>query len=287
MPELPQVEALARFLGKQLAGTTLTHAEVVSISALKTFEHDPADLIGHPIGAVVRHGKFVDVAVPPLHLVFHLARAGWLVWHEQRPTRRPRGRAGHLAVRIGVDSGAGFDLIEAGTQHRLAAYIVESPQQVPGVAALGIDPLSPQFTLAVLAGLLSSAGRAQLKGVLRNQGVIAGIGNAYSDEILHAARLGPFTPAASLDGRRCEDLYRAIREVLLEALASARDQSPDKLKAGKRATLRIHGRTGEPCPVCATPIAEVSFADSSLQYCPHCQTGDRVLADRRMSRLLT
>ncbi|MFZ2624056.1 MAG: DNA-formamidopyrimidine glycosylase family protein [Propionibacterium sp.] len=286
MPELPQVEALARFLDARLPGHTLARIEVGSASVLKTFAHPASELVGRRIDGVSRHGKFLDIRMAPLHLVFHLARAGWLVWHESLPPRRIGPGRGRIAVRLGTDDGRGFDLTEAGTQHRLAVHIVEDAGEVPGVASLGVDPLGPGFTPGALDALLDTAGRAQLKGVLRDQRVIAGIGNAYSDEILHAARLSPFKPAATLDEDGRHDLYRAIRGGLEAALEHAEGLAPAQLKADKRIGLRIHGHAGEPCPVCGTSIAQVSFADSSLQYCPHCQTGGKILADRRMSRLL-
>ncbi len=154
------------------------------------------------------------------------------------------------------------------------------------IASLGPDPLAGGFARPDLDAILDAAGRAQIKGVLRDQRVIAGIGNAYSDEILHAARIGPFTPASSLDDERRGQLFAAITGVLDEALAATEGLPPAKLKDDKRAAMRVHGRTGQACAVCGSTIAEVSFADSSLQYCPGCQTGGKLLADRRMSKLL-
>jgi formamidopyrimidine-DNA glycosylase len=157
---------------------------------------------------------------------------------------------------------------------------------VPGIAALGPDPMGDAFTAVDLRDILQRAGRAQLKGVLRDQKVLAGIGNAYSDEILHAARLSPFKPAGSLDEAAVEELFGHIRGVLGAAIGAAADVPIDKLKDAKRSNMRVHGRTGEACDACGATIAEVSFADSSLQYCPGCQTDGKLLADRRMSRLL-
>ncbi len=286
MPELPQVEALGRFLASRLPGRAVSRVELGSTSVLKTVAHPPEELVDLPASGVTRYGKFLDISLLPLHLVFHLARAGWLVWHERLPSRRVGPGRGRVALRLGFDDGSGLDLTEAGTQHRLAVYVVEQPLQVPGVAALGIDPLSREFTPEVLGDLLAASGRAQLKGVLRDQHVIAGIGNAYSDDILHAARLSPFKPAAALDEQGRHALYQAIREGLETAVRRAEGLDPARLKADKRAALRIHGHAGDPCPVCGTRIEQVSFADSSLQYCPRCQTGGKLLADRRMSRLL-
>jgi formamidopyrimidine-DNA glycosylase len=185
-----------------------------------------------------------------------------------------------------LDDGAGFDLTEAGTQKRLAVYLVTDPQAVPGIARLGIDPLDPAFTPQALAALFAEAGRAQLKGVLTDQSRIAGIGNAYSDEILWVARRSPFTPASSLDSDAVSGLAAAIRRTLREAVDRAGGVAAAELKAEKKSGLAVHGRAGQPCPRCGTVIREVSFADSALQYCPTCQTGGRPLADRRLSRLL-
>ena len=187
----------------------------------------------------------------------------------------------------GGDGGpVGFDLTEAGTQKKLALYVVAALEEVPGIAALGVDPLSDAFTPDALAALLAEHGRSQIKGVLRDQRILAGIGNAYSDEILQAARLSPFKLAGSLSEAEASGLYAAIRDELASAIERASGKPPGELKDDKRNSLRVHGKKGQPCPTCGTPIAEVSFADSFLDYCPGCQTGGKLLADRRLSRLL-
>ncbi len=185
-----------------------------------------------------------------------------------------------------LDDDSGFDVTEAGTQKRLALYVVRAVQDVPGIASLGPDPLGEEFTLDRLRAILSAAGRGQIKGTLREQSVIAGIGNAYSDEVLHAARLSPYKPSNTLTDEDVEVLYRAIRDVLGDAIARSHGLAASELKAEKKTGLRVHGRAGQPCPVCGDTIREVSFADRALQYCPTCQTGGKPLADRRMSRLL-
>jgi formamidopyrimidine-DNA glycosylase len=236
---------------------------------------------------VTRHGKFLDISASGLHLVIHLSRAGWVRWRDEVPGLPPRPSSkSPLALRVVLDNGAGLDVTEAGTRKALAVYVVRDPQEVPGIARLGPDPLDDAFTVEVLQGILTGAGRAQVKGVLRNQGTIAGIGNAYSDELLHAARMSPFKPASSLDAAEVQVLYDAIRTVLGDAVARSRGLHAADLKGEKKSHLAVHGRTGEPCPVCGDVVREVSFADSSLQYCPTCQTGGKPLADRRMSKLL-
>jgi formamidopyrimidine-DNA glycosylase len=201
-----------------------------------------------------------------------------------RPGKSPLA----LRVRLAdpdVEGEPGFDLTEAGTQKRLAVYVVRDPQQVPGIATLGPDPLAPEFDRAALAAILDGA-RQQLKGLLRDQAVLAGVGNAYSDEVLHAARLSPFAIAGRLSEQEVDRLYAALRSVLTEAVAAASGRPAKELKDAKRSGMRVHGRAGLACPVCGDTVREVSFADSALQYCATCQTGGKILADRRLSRLL-
>lgn len=293
VPELPEVDALASFLRDRVVGRTVTGAEVGAISALKTFSPGPGDLVGRTVVGVERHGKWIDVAVgdePEVHLVLHLARAGWLRWYDVVPRTAVKPGRSPIALRVRFDDGSGFDLTEAGTRKRLAVHVVTDAQEVPQVATLGVEPLSAEFTETRLRELLAARNQ-QVKGLLRDQGTIAGIGNAYSDEILHAARLSPFTPTRSFDTDRTATLYRAIVDVLTEAVGAATGKPAAELKDAKRRGMRVHGRTGEPCPgwdgvPCGDTVHEVSFADSSLQYCPTCQTGGQPLADRRLSRLL-
>jgi formamidopyrimidine-DNA glycosylase len=286
MPELPEVEALARLLTSRAVGHVVARVDVSAISVLKTYDPPVTALAGLPISGIRRYGKFLDLDVSGLHLVLHLARAGWLQWRDKLPAAPPKPGKGPLAFRLHLDDGSGFDLTEAGTQKRLAVYCVRDPRDVPGVARLGPDPLDGAFTIEVLAALLRDAGRAQVKGVLRDQAVIAGIGNAYSDEVLHAARLSPFKPAANLTDAEVATLYDAIVSTLRDAVERSEGLATGDLKSEKKLGLRVHGRAGEACPACGDTIREVSFSDSALQYCPTCQTGGQVLADRRLSRLL-
>jgi DNA-formamidopyrimidine glycosylase len=294
VPELPEVESLAVFLRERAAGHVIDRADSAAISVLKTYQPDLTALGGRVIGDIQRHGKFLDLTADPgdgqppgapLHLVIHLARAGWLRWRENLPAQPPRPGKGPLGFRLRFTDGTGFDLTEAGSKKRLAVYLVTDPSQVPGVAALGPDPLADTFTVEALAGMLAGR-RTQIKGVLRDQKIIAGIGNAYSDEVLHAARMSPFRLAASLTEEEVKDLHAAILSTLQEAVDRSAGLAAGDLKAEKKSGLRVHGRTGQPCPVCGDTVREVSFADSALQYCATCQTGGKPLADRRMSRLL-
>jgi formamidopyrimidine-DNA glycosylase len=297
MPELPEVESLTRFLAEHLVGRAVDRVFPVSVAALKTYDPPYTALEGAEFEGATRHGKFLDLRAGELHLVIHLARAGWVRWSESMAPEPPRPGKGPLALRVRLSpraeasgaepptSAAGFDVTEAGTQKHLAIYLVHDPQEVPGIARLGPDPLSGEVTPEAFAALLAGE-RRQIKGVLRDQSVLAGIGNAYSDEILHAAQLSPFKLAAKLSEEETAGLYAAMHSTLAEAVERARGLPLRDLKAEKKSGLRVHGRTGEPCPVCGDTIREVSFADSSLQYCPTCQTGGKPLADRRLSRLL-
>jgi len=296
MPELPEVHALAADLSARLAGRTIERVQPVAVSALKTFDPPASALDGRTVRAVGRHGKFLDLETDPapsaagpgggpLHLVVHLARAGWIRWRQARPAAPARPGAGPLAARLILDDGSGLDITEAGTKKSLALYVVRDPEEVPGIARLGPDPLAEDYTADRFAALLAASGRAQIKGVLRDQANIAGIGNAYSDEILHAARMSPFKPAA-MSREDSDRLFEAMRATLRDAVARAEGLAASELKREKRSGLAVHGRTGEPCPVCGDTIRQVVFADSTLQYCPTCQTGGRPLADRALSRLL-
>lgn len=286
VPELPEVTALAADLDARLAGRVIDRLSVVAFAALKTFDPPVDALHGLTIAGVSRHGKFLDIAAGDLHVILHLARAGWLRWRDAPPPP-PTGRPGKgpLAARLVLDDGTGLDITEAGTKKSLSISVVHDPADVPGVARLGPDPLDPAFTRNVFAGILAQQGRAQIKGLLRNQSLIAGIGNAYSDEILHVAKMSPFKPAAMSDDE-LDRLYDAVQSTLRDALARADGLAASELKSEKKSGLRVHGRTGQACPVCGDTIRQVIFADSTLQYCPTCQTGGKPLADRVLSRLL-
>jgi formamidopyrimidine-DNA glycosylase len=285
VPELPEVNALAADLGARLSGRTLDRFDIVSFAVLKTFDPPVSALAGQTISGVTRHGKFLDISVGDLHVVMHLARAGWIRWREGAPAPLKGLGRGPLAARLVLDDGSGLDITEAGTKKSLAVYVVHDPSEVPGIARLGPDPLSDDFTEKEFAAILASAGRAQIKGVLRNQSVIAGIGNAYSDEILHTAKMSPFKPAAMTDDEVAR-LYTAMQTTLRDAIARADGLAASELKREKKSGLQVHGKAGQPCPVCGDTVRQVIFHDSTLEYCPTCQTGGKPLADRVLSRLL-
>ncbi len=279
------MEALADYLRQRAVGRQVDRLEVSAINALKTYDPAITAAAGQPVTDAQRHGKFLDLVFgADLHLVVHLARAGWLHFREKFPTRVPlRPGKGPVALRARLDDGSGFDLTEASTQKSLAIYLVTDPTVVPGVARLGPDALA--VDPVTFAERLRSR-KGQVKGVLTDQTVLAGVGNAYSDEILHTARLSPFALTTRLTDDQLATLHAATRDVLGDAVSRSVGQRAAELKSEKRSGLRVHARTGLPCPVCGDTVREVSFADSSLQYCPGCQTGGKPLADRRLSRIV-
>ncbi|MFI5721608.1 Fpg/Nei family DNA glycosylase [Streptomyces cyaneofuscatus] len=285
MPELPEVEALRVFLDDHLVGKEIARVLPLAISVLKTYDPPLTALDGTTVTSVARHGKFLDIEAGGLHLCTHLARAGWLRWKDSFPAAPPRPGKGPLALRLVTVDGDGFDLTEMGTKKSLSVHLVRDPMDVPGIARLGPDPLADAFDRDTFAGIVGGA-RRQIKGALRDQTLIAGIGNAYSDEILHVARMSPFKRTADLDEDDITRLYTALRTTLKDAVARSSGVEAGKLKSEKKSGMRVHGRTGEACPVCGDTILEVSFSDSSLQYCPTCQTGGKPLADRRLSKFL-
>jgi formamidopyrimidine-DNA glycosylase len=285
LPELPEVEALARFIAERAGATTVRRADLATFSALKTFDPPLEALVGRTIVGTRRWGKYLGIDLDGLWLVMHLARGGWVHWREQVPAARPKLGKGPLALRIALDSGAGFDVTEQGTEKRLALWIVGSPESVEGIQRLGPDPLAPGFDAVALGAVL--AGRTgNLKTVLTDQSALAGVGNAYSDEALHVAKLSPYKPAGKLSEAEVERLFQALVGVLGEAAARSSGLPASGLKSDKKSNMRVHGRAGLPCPECGDDIREVSYATKSFQYCPTCQTGGKPLADRRLSRLL-
>ncbi len=296
VPELPEVEALVRFLDERSTGAEVESCRLGSISALKTFDPPLEALQGRTVASWSRRGKYLQMRTGrtgergALWLVVHLARGGWISWWERPPTGAVRlGGRGPLALRLGLGLGLGavrgFDVTEMGSEKRLALWVVREPADVEGLATLGPEPLDPAFDRRRLGALLAGE-KGTLKNALARQSLVAGIGNAYSDEILHAARLSPFKPAGALSDGELERLYLSLREVLSEAVQRAVGLGAGELKGDKKRAMRVHGRTGERCPVCGDVVRQVSFATRSLQYCATCQTGGKPLADRRLSRLV-
>jgi formamidopyrimidine-DNA glycosylase len=312
MPEMPEVESLARWFHGRTVGLTIERVDLLAISALKTFDPSLKDLVGRRIVGWSRRGKYLiaeaDPAdqigpdgVPvtgssngePIFLCMHLARAGWLKWQEDlafsaaaKPGAKPKLTKGPQALRVVFSDGSGFTATEAGTDKRLAVHVVRNPDDVEKIRTLGIDPLSDAFTVEAFASLLTGQGRSQIKGVLTDQSLLAGVGNAYSDEALHVAKLSPFKPSNGLSAAEAAALHGAVIAMLTEAIERSAGKPASELKDAKRTGMRVHARTGQLCPTCGDTVREVSFATKSIQYCATCQTGGTPLADRRLSRLL-
>lgn len=287
MPELPEVEALAGFLRAHAVGAVIGRIDIAALSVLKTFDPPVTDLQGRDVTDAARFGKHLGLQAGDLWLITHLSRGGWLRWTDRPSAAPPKQGKGPLALRVHFFTPEGLtpaiDLTEAGTKKRMAVWVVHDPREVPGIARLGPDAMDvtePEFA-EILGGTT-----ARLKTALVDQSLIAGIGNAYSDEILHVAKLSPFASAGKLDAEAVSVLYRSMREVLADAVARSEGQDAARLKGEKRSGMAVHARTGLPCPVCGDPVREVSYAERSFQYCATCQTGGKILADRRMSRLL-
>ena len=286
MPELPEVESLARFVTERAGGLQVVRTELASFAALKTFDPPLEALAGQVLADAGRRGKFLTLRFrDDLWLVLHLARGGWLRWRDELSTARAKpSPKSPLALRLGFAGGGGFEVTEAGTEKRLALYVVRRPGDVEGVARLGPDPF--EIDVDDLGARLVAAGASPLKAVLADQTVLAGVGSAYSDEVLHTARLSPFKPASKLSDEEVVRLHATLRTVLEDALQRSLGLPAAGLKTEKKEGLRVHGRAGQACPVCGDTVREVSYATKAFQYCPTCQTGGKVLADRRLSRLL-
>lgn len=291
MPELPEVEALVRFLDSRSRQRQVARLELGSFAALKTVQPSITELLGRQIQRWQRRGKYLCLDAHELWMVVHLGRAGWVRWYERVPETRIRSGRSPIALRLGLtisegeEAPPGLDLTEAGREKRLSIWVVDDPLQIPAVANLGPDPLDTALTSQRLGELLAKA-PGTIKSALSNQSLLAGVGNAYSDEVLHAARLSPFKPARAVSPSEVEALHSALVEILSAAVELATALDVDQLKDAKRSAMRVHGRAGEVCATCGDTVREVAYASRSLQYCPTCQTGGKPLADRRLSRLL-
>ncbi len=289
MPEMPEVESLARWLTERTTGLQFTRLDVLAISALRTYDPPIEALRGQTVTGWSRRGKFLIATTDAgLHLCIHLARAGWIRWIDTQSTGPAKLTKGPQALRVSFSDGSGFTATEAGTDKRLSVHVVRNLDDVEFIRTLGVEAISAQFTVERLAELLLSQGKARIKGVLTDQSLIAGVGNAYSDDALHLARLSPFASASTIgaDPLVVAGLHHAIVTVLTEALDRSAGKPAAELKDAKRTGMRVHGRNGLPCPVCGDTVREIAFASKSWQYCPTCQTDGKLLADRRLSRLL-
>jgi formamidopyrimidine-DNA glycosylase len=276
MPELPEVQALAERIEARLSGAVLLQLEPLSFSALKTVAPSPTDVLGKRLTSVGRRGKYLDLGLDSLHLLVHLSQGGRITFFPSSTKGRPKGGV----LRMRFDRDPVLLVKEFGTERKAGWWILAEGDPGP-LAKLGPDPFSDQFRELVLAG--NDTGR--LHSMLRDQRKVAGIGRGYSDDILHRAKLSPFRSLASLSEEERRAFLDAVHSVLEEGLEVERrreDGMPTKL--GDH--WIVHGRSGTPCPRCGSDLRRVSYESHEVTYCPTCQTGGKILADRRLSRLL-
>jgi formamidopyrimidine-DNA glycosylase len=276
MPESPEVQSLVETARARLVGREIRAVEVLDREQYKTGTVSPALLQGARILDVRRFGKYVDVDMGERHLVIGFGLGGWLVWHRGADGSEPRTsglvRGPASIARVVLDDGDGFDVRDSLRFHSATLWIVADVQEVPAVRKLGPDPLSPSYARADFDRVFVGR-RKQLKAVLQEQESLAGIGNAYSDEILFAARLSPVVRASTLSDDELDRLYDALLAVPRGAVQARRGIPIDRLKEAKVVAMAVHGRAGEACPVCGEPVRDFPFAGSVAQYCPRCQTG--------------
>ncbi|MCC2030589.1 DNA-formamidopyrimidine glycosylase family protein [Microbacterium allomyrinae] len=280
MPESPEVEALTRFLDDEASGREIVAVDVLEFRTVKTRATPPAALVGRTISGARRYGKHVALAVGDANLVVSLGRHGWARWH----SGEPRHEHSSAETSVAPPALAAFDLgddttlevTDAGTWVSLGLFVVGDPAEVPAIAKLGPDPADPSFTRAQFDTALGGR-RKQIKAILQEQESIGGIGNAYSDEILHLAQVSPVAHAAALRSDETDRLFDATLTTVRGAIEARRGIPIDGLKAAKVASMRVHRRGGETCVTCGDTIRDFTFSSTSAQYCPTCQTDGAVL----------
>jgi formamidopyrimidine-DNA glycosylase len=276
VPELPEIHALVERIDALLVGARLVRAEPLSFSGLKTVLPSPSALEGMPLTGVGRRGKYLLFDFATLRLLVHLSQGGRVELQAASVTSRPRGGV----VRLRFDRDPAVLVKEFGTERKAGWWVLEASDDGP-LARLGPDALSGEFRSLLLTGQDSR----RVHAMLRDQRVVAGIGRGYSDDILHRAKLSPYRSLTSLDDSERDRLMRAVEEVLGEAIEIER-RRPAGLPPRLGDHFTVHGRSGTPCPACGTELRRVSYQSHEVTYCPACQTGGRVLADRRLSRLV-
>jgi formamidopyrimidine-DNA glycosylase len=277
MPELPDITAYLDALAARVLGQRLERIEISTPFLLRTVTPAPADAEGHAVTALRRLGKRICIGFDnDVWLVLHLMIAGRLHWNRRgaRPLACFRFSSGALT------------LTEAGSRRRASLHIVQGPAGLASLDPGGLEPLdctSDQFAAAL------TRENHTLKRVLTDPRAFSGIGNAYSDEILHRARLSPVALTSRLTPEEIQRLHQAVRQTLTgwtERLkAEAAGAFPEKVTAFREG-MAVHGRYGQPCPDCGAKVARIRYAENETDYCPRCQTGGRLLADRALSRLL-
>jgi formamidopyrimidine-DNA glycosylase len=282
MPELPELEALRETLAQRLVGRAPRAAVARQFALVKTYDPPLDALLGQALVGARRHGKHLLLDFDgELTLAVHLGIGGRIVPRAET-AKPPRA----TSLEITLDDGSALCVVELGTKKRSSVHLLRASEVQAHLAPLGVDALSPDLSPAMLEELLALE-RCQVKGFLTDQHRVAGIGNAYSDEILWEAGVAPLKLTSALKMADVERLHAAIRPVLLRALELARNENYLLVARGdKRGHFQVHRQTGQPCPRCGEPVASVYFAESQLEYCPACQTGGKKYADRRLSRLL-
>jgi formamidopyrimidine-DNA glycosylase len=276
MPELPEMQALAERLDDLLSGAPLAGVDAIQFSALKTFDPPPESLVGRTLEGVGRRGKYLVLGFGDARLLVHLSQGGRVTVEDPPKRTRPRGGV----VRFRFRDRPSVLVKEFGTERRAGWWVVAAGDDGP-LEGLGPEPDSDAFAELVLSG----NDRRRVHTILRDQRTVAGIGRGYTDDALHRARLSPYVTLGQLDGEERRRLVESVRDVLAEALEVERRRGgglPTKL--GDHFT--VHNRYGQPCPRCGDDLRRVSFESHEITYCPTCQTGGKVLADRRMSRLV-
>ncbi|SDM28546.1 Fpg/Nei family DNA glycosylase [Microbacterium azadirachtae] len=268
MPESPEVQALVEFLDERIRGRAIAAVDIDEFRVVKTRERPPASLVGATIGGLARFGKHVGFDTTAGWLMLGFGRNGWIRWLDAGES--PGDEPVPEVARIVLDDGAAMRIVDTGDFLGVTLSVVDVPRDLSGIAALGPDPLSEDFSREEFDRALGTR-RKQIKALLQEQSSLAGIGNAYSDEILHRARIAPAVHAALLDDDERERLFQATVDVLRGAAADRRGVPPHELKQAKVAAMAVHGRGGEPCPVCGTTILDRTFGGASAQFCPHCQ----------------
>lgn len=269
MPEAPEVEALAGFLRECLTGHVVRGVDLVEGRALKTRGRPLDEVVGRAVTAVTRYGKHIDLDLDGVHLSLGFGRAGWATWADDPAGDAEAPTAAAGIARITFDDGI-LGITDAGDWLSVQLHVVDAADEVPTVAKLGPDAADPSYSRAMLADALGGR-RKQLKALLQEQETLAGIGNAYSDEILFAARLSPTVHAASLSEDEVTRLWSALHDTLTAAVIARRGVPIAEQKAAKVAAMRVHGRTGEPCPDCEGVVEDIPGTKGGGQWCPSCQ----------------
>ncbi len=282
MPELPEMQALSERLSVALVGRSLREARLLGFSSLKTVSPEPAELLGHTLDSVTRRAKYLIFTFDHgPRIVLHLSQAGRLDIEEPPKVTRPRGAVARFTF-DGDPHDRAILIREFGT-HRKAAWWVLATDDDGPLEGLGPEPFTAEFSQLIR----TSTSNRRLHSDLRDQHVMSGIGRGWGDDILHDARLSPFGALGSLSAIERERLIESVDKVLGQALALERTREGGLSASSLSGRFAVHGRFGEPCPVpCGDTLARVSFESYEMTYCPGCQTKGRVLADRRMSRLL-